>query len=1405
MAKINTYDELAQKTLALKEGDTFIVGPEDISPDMIEIFSSLIPILTVTVASSTVDDKAKTVTVTGEASVLGIDNVQTSMIFMPIDLGATSGPFSMRVNFTPPKDTQWALINDFLITNMAIGFEPYTELKVYSAYVGSDLIVGSQNALALPIRLDIPTNDEVDWSLTGDFESQPLTPDAFSSLTCGIKLSEYLPSPLDTLSKFGMSELELAFNPSKSSISYTYLVIEYASEWSILDVIHVPAGGIQLKFMVDFSDLNNSYVELEAQFEIATIPVDIGAHFSPNNFIVWGGLQEGKCLKIKDLFEYFKVTLPSCFPEIEIDRLKVLTDILSKIYSFEMQAKIDTGSLLKLDHLSAKVAVASSVVDADFSGTILIGNAAAVFIEAKYDGRGGGLVLTGTAENIPIGEVIAYWMQEFGVKDEFSDFIKGMELKKLHVTYNTSTGDFKFFCEGIIPIDDKELDISFDVALSKKDNDYIFSITGSFKIGEIVFKIDFEHLKGLDYLIAVFDPKDECTLVLRDLISQIWSGADIIPETLEIKLKDVFFVLASEKDNLGTSSTKIILGVDVGAQFDLSEVEVLGTIFEKGSDIGIDDLQALVVTKPASSGLLKSINETLSKLSESKFKILSEQLSYPGLYIVSIFNFVGFKPQIELPIVKKPSACRNELLLLKTSDSTSEASNVHWCSINKTIGPIQLRRIGIALDGNCTKFNIDISLVTTGLEIDLLGLWVGIDVSNPFGKLPAFGIHGLDVAYSQAPIVFNGGLLYVENPAEGYKWEINGQLIVKYSQYGLFADASYAQSIKDMSLSSFFAFLMVSAPIGGPPYLYVSGLAGGFGFNRNLIIPRASELSEFPLVQGVLGTGNLKSDMHADVALQKMDKYVPPKESDYWLAAGVAVGSCHIINAFVMAVGVFGVDFDLAIIGVATADIPTAESTELIAHLELALVGDFNPKHGSVGITGALTNNSYLFDPECKITGGFAYCIWSDKGDFVVSVGGYSKAFKKPEHYPTLNRLGINWKIASNLTLKGGAYYAYTPSCAMAGGELDLNFSLGSLNAWLTAHADFLMEWLPFHYDVSIGVQVGVSVTVKVWFVHKTFKLEIGADIHMWGPSFAGEAKIELWIVSFTISFGENRNKKPEKLDWDHFYKALLSNASTATSTPNEASKADETESHVNTVSIKKGLIKGIRSQNGEKDYWVIDPNKFILVTHSAIPATSAWLKNEEDNKISVDLRDSNKPIGIRPMGLKAINTEHVVTIQRKQADGTWSSIDLSHITYSAYSENLPDAIWANDELKGPSASTLLVPVGIEIASLDATYYELPSKGDVSTEVFMFVPLQVNFVWRDFVQPQNPSYIENAIEAIKASIMSEKATAVRNDVLNGLKNNGFNFTELIDLNNVAASAENMFEAEPKLFELGAKE
>ncbi len=1139
-------------------------------------------------------------------------------------------------------------------------------------------------------------------------------------------------------------------------------------------------GGIRSDTKINFGDFYNSLVSdlgiPEAKLP-ATIPpqylsVEIGGMFvdyksKDNDFIAY-----------VDLINPFQISEKFKIDEIAI-RLHFTSKGLADAVVKMQLSVLSVNIILELDYDQAKK-------------------------EWKFIGG------TKQDQKIQIGELATDLLNKFGCSVEIPDMIQGLVVKNIQVIFNTSTEgqEFSFSCQGSMPIEGKELDLSVGLNFSRKDRKYTFDITGQLHIDPLTFTIEFEHKNTQNILAAIAKENPPLTIALHDVISKLSDEAgQLIPKSLEISLKDAFFILAKETKGENAGGFNILFGIDIGSQIDISTLPVIGSLFDAGTKIGFDDLQAVVSTKPVSDTLYASIQEVLQK---SKTKLQPDSLPDTGLYISAIFNLGEIKPKLTLPILKKAPKSVNATLpvLLGAPDDSEGLQKIHWNDINKTIGPIELRRVGVGLQTKTANseltFAVDISVVKSGFELDLIGLWIGINVNKPFASIPDFGLHGVNVAFSQPPIEFNGGLLYVNPAGHGYTWEINGQLIIKYGEYGLFGVGSYAQPdtenwpFKNVPvLPSFFAFLMVSAPIGGPPYLYLSGLAGGFGFNRSLKVPQASELLSFPLVQGALGSGDLKAGMNADAALTAMNTWVPPKPNDFWLAIGMAVGSCHILDAFVMVTAVFGADFELAVIGLATADIPTKESSELLAHLELALVGNFNPMHGAIEITGALTSTSYLFVPQCKLTGGFAYCIWMEKGNFLVSIGGYSPAFKKPDYYPVLQHVGINCKLSEYLVLQGGAYYAFTPSCAMAGGELNLDFHFSAIHAWLTAHADFLLEWLPFHYDIGIGVSIGVAIKIDFWFVHKTIKLEVGADIHMWGPSFAGEAKVHLWIVSFTIGFGENANKIPPRLSWDQFYDVLLAGGDKKTI---NTLRAESGNASINAITVKEGLLSGVR-QPGKEDYWIVNPDKFVFETSSAVPSNHLTFNGND-----VPLSNHNTQFGVRPMGQTSMDSKHQVWFERQLMNGTWVPLAGDQIGYDISTGNLPEANWADTPLTRPGAGTVdNVPVGMIFALKPQTYYVLPPTGEVDTSIFMFEASSLIFAWGAKQAPKNPVCTDPPMIKLKETLMSDTVKAKRSKLLDELNGNNFNLLTKINLDVFADSAENILQSAPQIFELGAVE
>ena len=102
----------------------------------------------------------------------------------------------------------------------------------------------------------------------------------------------------------------------------------------------------------------------------------------------------------------------------------------------------------------------------------------------------------------------------------------------------------------------------------------------------------------------------------------------------------------------------------------------------------------------------------------------------------------------------------------------------------------------------------------------------------------------------------------------------------------------------------------------------------------------------------------------------------PAVTGQYWIAAGVKFTSFKLVQAFALITVQFGARFEIALLGVATLRQPPAPAPRALVCVEMALKVRFAPDDGLLSVMAALTVNSFLFDTRCKLTGGFAFCIW---------------------------------------------------------------------------------------------------------------------------------------------------------------------------------------------------------------------------------------------------------------------------------------------------------------------------------------------------------------------------------------------------------------------------------------------
>lgn len=776
---------------------------------------------------------------------------------------------------------------------------------------------------------------------------------------------------------------------------------------------------------------------------------------------------------------------------------------------------------------------------------------------------------------------------------------------------------------------------------------------------------------------------------------------------------------------------------------------------------------------------------------------------------------------------------------LQLYDANDLPTDKIWISIMRAFGPLQCRKIGIGWKGDeepkRLDFLFDGEVSLAGLMMNLVELDIGIPISNPtaFDKY-SLDLAGLDISYNAGAVSIGGGFL--KDDSAGYI-QYTGQAHIQTASFGVGAFGAYALIDSHPSL---FIFAYLNAPIGGPPYFFINGLSGGFGYNRTINIPPANQIENFPFVAGIdspsaLGGKDGKPPTNEEALKALGTTIVPPKLGSYWLAAGLNVASFELIQSKAVLMVIFGDDFEIALVGISGLKLPKKGYTYVGA--EMAFKVTFKASTGLLAVEAVLTSASYVIDPNCKLTGGLAFYVWfknqpqpgASAGEFVFTLGGYHPAFKKPAYFPDEPRLGFSWKVDSKISIKGGAYFALTGSAVMAGGSLEAVFKDGNLKAWFTAYADFLIMWNPFHYDISIGISVGASYTVKIIWT-TTFKVELGADIHLWGPEMAGKATVHWWVISFTVSFGASGTSPNTTtiIDWGDFNTGFLPQEKEPPAPPQQQPQNQtQTEAlavtaagggdsllpvqQVTHIKQVKGLLKELPNTDTtinktSPTLWQIGNTGFAFEVTTVIPVNKITVTGSEQT-ISSDVK-----FGIRPMGSVVFGTEgqmSTLTFTMQQDGSPYTDFDKWHITQTL--NGVPESMWGTVNNGKTEISAKIIPnalVGFSVA-LKSTDDKLPTGGPP-----MFPLSNLDYVWWPFrtlplannpeLHPTEAAHYEaDALEVIENTVMNATVVTKRKAILDAVVSAGINVEVDGRLDQMAAYASLTFQSPPMLGELGS--
>ena len=571
-----------------------------------------------------------------------------------------------------------------------------------------------------------------------------------------------------------------------------------------------------------------------------------------------------------------------------------------------------------------------------------------------------------------------------------------------------------------------------------------------------------------------------------------------------------------------------------------------------------------------------------------------------------------------------------------------------WIGIHQTLGPIYLDQIGIALNGNTSASLLLDATVKVGPltgQVDELG------VTIPFKSLMHPGdwtldLKGLALSFQTPGVTIAGALLKNDS---GPAVEYDGMLLIQITEFGLVAVGAYSKP-KDAQgdYTSVFIFAGLFIIIGIPPVIEVEAIGLGVGYNRELIVPDdLNQIPSFILVAALDDGGALANDPMGEL-LQIRDS-IPAKRGSLWLAVGLHGTTFVIVHVTAIVYVALDNGVEIGVIGVARMAIPS-DDTALVS-IELALKARFSSAEGILSIQAQLTDNSYIFDKDCQLTGGFAYFMWFPQGQFVITIGGYNPHFTVPPQFPNVPRLGFRWALPIGANIKGENYFALTNTCIMAGGRLELTYGISCAYVWFTAYADFLISWDPFYYEIDIGISVGATFSINICFfgacVDISITVSLGASLTIEGPPLHGTATVDLAICSVTVAFGDSANPQPPYItDFNVFATKYL--------------YGNDPNGNAFKVNVLTGLVppspSGAAPAPGtiDKPWKMVSEFSFQCDTKMPATITNDFVFGDQDQGGQVH------SIDLAPMNKESVGTEMVVSLFVNDG-GNWTQISVQN------------------------------------------------------------------------------------------------------------------------------------------------
>ena len=330
---------------------------------------------------------------------------------------------------------------------------------------------------------------------------------------------------------------------------------------------------------------------------------------------------------------------------------------------------------------------------------------------------------------------------------------------------------------------------------------------------------------------------DAKATALRDLVEPISPEvAREIPPGISIDIKEVKFVFLKQTE------TRWAFGLRLGKSgISLSELPIVGSRLPADQTLAVDALQILYSSGDLDEKQTKIINPLLPKGVAKLPETVGKGIAFDADVILGSTTkhlHAGVTPPkpalpagpvlpagLELPAASGlPAAAANA-----PATPASSTDPVKWLDVNKQFGVFSFERVGVGYQNNVLEFALDASVA--------LGPGGVLD-AGAVGRLAADGVRPA-VQHQRAgarlrPPAADARRRIPEGQGEGRRQGVHLLLRPGDGQDEPLWATALGGWAPDADPAIVLHLPRHHVPIGGPPLLFITGLAGGFGVNSPL-------------------------------------------------------------------------------------------------------------------------------------------------------------------------------------------------------------------------------------------------------------------------------------------------------------------------------------------------------------------------------------------------------------------------------------------------------------------------------------------------------------------------------------------------------------------------------------------